>query len=314
MQGEPQDEWEVHSVTVTPELSGERLDVAATALLSQFSRALVQRWIDADELTLNEHPVKAKSKVRVGDLIAVKAKKLTLDHEPEAIPLDIEWEDEELLIVNKPAGLVVHPGAGQASGTLMNGLLHYVPEASQLPRAGIVHRLDKDTSGLLIVAKTAQTQLALIRKLAKRLIKREYRALVVGRPAPHGTVEAAIGRHPTHRTKMAVVDGGRFAVTHFERLHAWEKISLLACRLETGRTHQIRVHMQHIGHPILGDTTYMGRRATKAREAGWIDRQALHARRLTFDHPVTNKKIVVEAAMPDDMSSVIDRLRISESP
>ena len=163
-----EDEWEVHSVTVTPELSGERLDVAAAALLSQFSRALVQRWIDSDELTLNEHPAKAKSKVRVGDLIAVKAKKLRLDHEPEAIPLKIEWEDEELLIVNKPAGLVVHPGAGQVAGTLMNGLLHYLPEASQLPRAGIVHRLDKDTSGLLIVAKTAQTQLALIRKLAKR--------------------------------------------------------------------------------------------------------------------------------------------------
>jgi 23S rRNA pseudouridine1911/1915/1917 synthase len=273
----------------------------------------VQRWIDADELTLNERPVRAKSKVRVGDLIAVKAKKLTLDHEPEAIPLQVEWEDEELLIVNKPAGLVVHPGAGQASGTLMNGLLHYIPEASQLPRAGIVHRLDKDTSGLLIVAKTAQTQLALIRKLARRVIKREYRALVIGRPAPHGTVEAAIGRHPVHRTKMAVVDGGRFAVTHFERLHAWERISLLACRLETGRTHQIRVHMQHLGHPILGDTTYMGRRAVKASETSWIDRQALHARRLTFDHPVTNKKIVVEAAMPDDMSSVIDRLRVSES-
>jgi len=207
----------------------------------------------------------------------------------------------------------VHPGAGQASGTLMNGLLHYIPEASQLPRAGIVHRLDKDTSGLLIVAKTVQTQLALIRKLAKRVIKREYRALVIGRPAPHGTVEATIGRHPVHRTKMAVVDGGRFAVTHFERLHAWERISLLACRLETGRTHQIRVHMQHLGHPILGDTTYMGRRAVKASETSWIDRQALHARRLTFDHPVTNKTIVVEAAMPDDMSSVIDRLRVSES-
>ena len=308
-----ENEWEVHSVTVTPELSGERLDVAATALLSQFSRALVQRWIDADELTLNERPVKAKSKVRVGDLIAVKAKKLTLDHEPEAIPLQVEWEDEELLIVNKPAGLVVHPGAGQASGTLMNGLLHHIPGASQLPRAGIVHRLDKNTSGLLIVAKTAQTQLALIRKLAKRVIKREYRALVIGRPAPHGTVAAAIGRHPVHRTKMAVVDGGRFAVTHFERLHAWERISLLACRLETGRTHQIRVHMQHLGHPILGDTTYMGRRAVKASETSWIDRQALHARRLTFDHPVTNKTIVVEAAMPDDMSSVIDRLRVSES-
>ena len=308
-----ENEWEVHSVTVTPELSGERLDVAATALLSQFSRALVQRWIDADELTLNERPVRAKSKVRVGDLIAVKAKKLTLDHEPEAIPLQVEWEDEELLIVNKPSGLVVHPGAGQASGTLMNGLLHYIPEASQLPRAGIVHRLDKDTSGLLIVAKTAQTQLALIRKLAKRVIKREYRALVIGRPAPHGTVAATIGRHPVHRTKMAVVDGGRFAVTHFERLHAWERISLLACRLETGRTHQIRVQMQHLGHPILGDTTYMGRRAVKASETSWIDRQALHARRLTFDHPVTNKKIVVEAAMPDDMSSVIDRLRVSES-
>ena len=308
-----ENEWEVHSVTVTPELSGERLDVAATALLSQFSRALVQRWIDADELTLNERPVKAKSKVRVGDLIAVKAKKLTLDHEPEAIPLQVEWEDEELLIVNKPAGLVVHPGAGQASGTLMNGLLHYIPEASQLPRAGIVHRLDKDTSGLLIVAKTAQTQLALIRKLAKRVIKREYRALVIGRTAPHGTVAAAIGRHPVHRTRMAVVDGGRFAVTHFERVHAWERISLLACRLETGRTHQIRVHMQHLGHPILGDTTYMGRRALKASETSWIDRQALHARRLTFDHPVTNERIVVEAAMPDDMSSVIDRLRVSES-
>ena len=308
-----ENEWEVHSVTVTPELSGERLDVAATALLSQFSRALVQRWIDADELTLNERPGKAKSKVRVGDLIAVKAKKLTLDHEPEAIPLQVEWEDEELLIVNKPAGLVVHPGAGQASGTLMNGLLHYIPEASQLPRAGIVHRLDKDTSGLLIVAKTAQTQLALIRKLAKRVIKREYRALVIGRPAPHGTVAAAIGRHPVHRTRMAVVDGGRFAVTHFERVHAWERISLLACRLETGRTHQIRVHMQHLGHPILGDTTYMGRRAVKASETSWIDRQALHARRLTFDHPVTNERIVVEAAMPDDMSSVIDRLRVSES-
>ena len=308
-----EDEWEVHSVKVTPELSGERLDVAAASLLSQFSRALVQRWIDSDELTLNEHPAKAKSKVRVGDLIAVKAKKLTLDHEPEAIPLKIEWEDEELLIVNKPAGLVVHPGAGQVAGTLMNGLLHYLPEASQLPRAGIVHRLDKDTSGLLIVAKTAQTQLALIRKLAKRAIKREYRALVVGRPAAHGTVEAPIGRHPVHRTKMAVVDGGRVAVTHFERIHAWERISLLACQRETGRTHQIRVHMQHLGHPILGDATYMGRRATKASESGWIDRQALHARRLTFDHPVTKKKIVIEAAIPDDMKSVIDRLRALES-
>jgi len=212
-------------------------------------------------------------------------------------------EDEHLLVVDKPAGLVVHPGSGNWEGTMLNALLHHVPAVRELPRAGIVHRLDKDTSGLLVVAKTEPAQLALVRQLQARTVKRTYLALARGRVERDGTVEAPIGRHPVHRTRMAVVASGKPAVTHYRVRERFAAHTLLECGLETGRTHQIRVHLASIGHPLEGDPVYAGR-----APAGF-HRQALHALKLAFDHPASGAPMSFESPLPADMSALLASLR-----
>jgi 23S rRNA pseudouridine1911/1915/1917 synthase len=219
--------------------------------------------------------------------------------------LAIVHEDEDLLVVDKPAGLVVHPGNGHREGTLLNALLAHAPQVAALPRAGIVHRLDKDTSGLLVVAKNETAQTALVRSLQARTVKREYLALAHGAVAYGGRVEAPIGRHPTQRTRMAVVPRGKPAVTHYRVLRRFAQATLLECALETGRTHQIRVHLASIGHPLVGDPVY-GRRRSGARNA--FPRQALHAARLGFEHPRTHLATVWESALPPDFAALLESL------
>jgi 23S rRNA pseudouridine1911/1915/1917 synthase len=227
-----------------------------------------------------------------------------LAHRPEDIPLEVVFEDDTLLVVNKPAGLVVHPGSGNWQGTLLNALLRRVPALAGIPRAGIVHRLDKDTSGLLVVAKTLTAQASLVRQLQARSVKREYLAVAHGRIARDGRIEAPIGRHPVKRTKMAVVARGRLAVTHYQVLERYAGASVLRCRLETGRTHQIRVHLSALGHPLVGDPVY-GKRSSSIP----FPRQALHAERLALVHPRTGKGVDWQVEPPVDMRRLIESLR-----
>jgi 23S rRNA pseudouridine1911/1915/1917 synthase len=224
---------------------------------------------------------------------------------PEDIPLEVLFEDESLLVINKPAGMVVHPGSGNWSGTLMNALLHRDPRLAGVPRAGIVHRLDKDTSGLLVVARTLAAQTDLVRQLQARTVKREYLAVAIGTLEGQGCVDAPIGRHPVQRTRMAVVQGGKPAITHYRVLACHAGATLLGCRLETGRTHQIRVHMAFLGHPLLGDPVY-GRTVPGLPD---FPRQALHAARLGLIHPVSGASLFWEAPLPEDMQELLHALQ-----
>jgi len=226
-------------------------------------------------------------------------------HRAQDIPLRIVFEDEALLVIDKPAGLVVHPGNGNPDGTLLNALLHHAPELAGVPRAGIVHRLDKDTSGLLVVARTLASQTDLVRQLQSRSVSRHYLALALGSlPAVAGTIDAPIGRHPVNRTRMAVVPGGKPAVTHYRVLRQFTGCCLVECRLETGRTHQIRVHLAHLGHPLVGDEVYRGRRP-RGPDFG---RQALHAFRLGLDHPVTGRACQWEVPLAQDFAQLLESL------
>jgi 23S rRNA pseudouridine1911/1915/1917 synthase len=223
---------------------------------------------------------------------------------PQAMPLSIVYEDEALAVIDKPAGLVVHPGSGHWDGTLANALLHHSPQLARVPRAGIVHRLDKDTSGLLVVAKTPTAQTDLVRQLQARTVRREYLALVHGPVARDGSIDAPIARHPVKRTSMAVVSSGKPAVTHYEVRERFAHCTLLACRLETGRTHQIRVHLAALHHPLVGDPTYGRRRGVT------FHRQALHAWRLGLVHPLTRKPIVWRSPLPQDLAALLESLRV----
>ena len=295
---------------IPADLSGLRLDQVVARLLPEYSRGRLQQWIEAGQITVGGRTVSVRHKVYSGDRIDVVVTPMPqeADHAPEAMDLTIVHEDEALLVINKPAGLVVHPGAGNWTGTLMNALLHHCPEAVNLPRAGIVHRLDKDTSGLLVVAKTLQAHTALVRDLQARTVKRIYQAVALGRfEQSSGTVEGAIGRHPTQRTRMAMVAGGKPAVTHWRVLRQFAAAAHVECRLETGRTHQIRVHLTHLGHPLLGDPVYGGRRAVSPTLPKF-SRQALHAWRLGLTHPVTGEAMLWEAALPQDMVDLLEGL------
>ncbi len=297
---------------VPAELAGLRLDQALARLLPHFSRSRLQDWVKRACVTVDGARATPKDKVRGGERIELRV-------EPDAgarafaaqeIPLAILHEDEQVLVIDKPAGLVVHPGSGNPDGTLLNALLHHAPSLATVPRAGIVHRLDKDTSGLLVVAKTLEAQTSLVRQLQAHTVRREYLALVAGRPAAQGRVEAPIGRHPVARTKMAVVARGKSAVTHYRVRRAGNSWSLMECRLETGRTHQIRVHMHSIGHPLLGDPVY-GRAKldrTLPEVARSFPRQALHAARLEFIHPVSGELLAFESALPSDLSRLLAAL------
>lgn len=296
-----------HIELVIPQhCAGLRLDQALQRLLPEFSRSRVQNWIRARQVWQNGLPAVAKQKVRGGEKIRVAAQPAAevLAHLPEKIPLNIVYEDSALLIINKPPGLVVHPGSGNWRGTMLNALLEHAPQLAHIPRAGIVHRLDKETSGLLVVAKTLESQTSLVRQLQARTVKREYLALVHGRLKTDGKVEAPIGRHPVKRTKMAVVARGKEAVTHYQMMECFAACTLLRCRLETGRTHQIRVHMQSIGHPLVGDPVYSGKNKKPV-----FPRQALHAFRLSLLHPETQKTMHWQAEVPQDLLQLLNALR-----
>jgi len=281
----------------------ERFDAVAADLFPQYSRAVLQGWIRSGELTLNGARVKASKKLSGGETLSIDATMESLDLTAEPLPLDIVHEDASLLVLNKPAGLVVHPGAGNPSGTLLNGLLYHDSSLSSLPRAGIVHRLDKDTTGLMVVARTSESYYRLVSMLSERQVTREYEAVVHGSAPESGIVDEPIGRHRSQRTRMAVTFRGKEAITHFRILARIGHCSHLGLRLETGRTHQIRVHLQHIGFPLVGDPVY-GRK-------GGLDfhRQALHARRLSFRHPIHDKEMSFDQPLPEDMALLLDELR-----
>ena len=305
------------SLRVELDLAGGRLDRVLAQLLPEFSRGRLQQWIEAGQVLVDERPCRVRDKVWGGESIRIEAELAVVDeHRPQAIALDLVYEDEHLLVIDKPAGLVVHPAAGNPDGTLQNALLHHAPELAALPRAGIVHRLDKDTTGLMVVARTLQAHCALVEQLQRRIVHREYRALVLGTLVAGGRVEAPIGRHPTQRVKMAVVGHGREAVTHYRVLESYSGHTLLAVELETGRTHQIRVHMAHIHHSLVGDTTYGGRprppRGCHPELAAALQsfpRQALHAIRLGLIHPATGSEMLWEAPMAPDLEALLELFR-----
>lgn len=302
---------------IPPGMAGRRLDQAVASLFPDYSRSRLQSWIKAGRVTLNGQPARQRDKVSAGDRVELRAlREKQVECRPQDIPLHIVFEDEHLMVIDKPAGLVVHPAAGNPDGTLQNGLLFYDASLAELPRAGIVHRLDKDTTGLMVVAKTQLAYQRLVAALAAREVKREYRALVTGHLNVGATIDEPIGRHPTQRTRMAVNPLGKRAVTHYRVLERFRAHTLLKVVLETGRTHQIRVHMAHIRHPIFGDPAYGGRlqlppRANETLKALMRDfgRQALHARRLGLVHPVSGHAMQWEAPLPLDMTELLEALR-----
>ena len=292
----------IREFTIPVELASCRFDQALSQLLPEYSRSLMQEWIKAGKVHLNGQVEKPKCKVSEGDKLSVfaelSAKVVDL---PEEIPLYIVFEDDEILVINKPMGLVVHPGAGNSQGTLMNAVLHHCPAVKNLPRAGIVHRLDKDTSGLMVVAKTHEARGALIEQLQAHEVSRVYIAFVHGYMVGGFTVNAPIGRHSRARTKMAVVNEeyGKPAVTHVRVLARSKAASMLEVELETGRTHQIRVHLSYKGYPLLGDVTYGGKKQFAAGEI--IEHQALHAKSLSFAHPKTGHWVQFESELPESL-------------
>lgn len=302
---------------VPAEQGGARADLALAALWPEFSRSRIQGWIRAGHVTIDGRVLRPRDPVAPGAKVVLETTLAPVGNDQaEAIPLQVVYEDDALVVVDKPAGLVVHPGAGNRAGTLVNALLHHAPDLVNLPRAGIVHRLDKDTSGLLVVARTVGAHTRLVEAMQQRGIEREYRAVVNGIPTAGGTVDAPISRHATDRTRMAVRDGGRDAVTHFRVLEKFRAHALLAVQLETGRTHQIRVHLAHRRYPIVGDPVY-GRRLLLPRAPsaqlvatlGAFRRQALHAFRLALTHPVTGDALAFTAEPPADFQTLVDALR-----
>ncbi len=310
-------EFQTHVLELPPSAAGLRLDQALAAALPQYSRARLQRWIRQGAVRLAGKAVRARDRVEGGEQIVLEAQ-FEADHSvaPEALPLDVVHQDRDLLVLNKPAGLVVHPGAGNRAHTLQNALLAHDPALAQVPRAGLVHRLDKQTSGLLIVARTPEAHTRLVAQLAAREIGREYLALVAGQPTGGARIDQPIGRHRSVRTRMAVRGDGREAVTNFRIEERFRAHTLLRVRLETGRTHQIRVHLAHVGLPLVGDPVYGGRRRLLAGGSAQLNRllqafqrQALHAQRLTFSHPRSGRELVFEAPLPADFQGLLAALR-----
>jgi 23S rRNA pseudouridine1911/1915/1917 synthase len=303
------------TILVPHRCAGLRLDQALSTLLPEYSRSRLQQWIRDGLVSLEGAAAAPKAKVWGGETVVVspQASAADLAFQPEDIPLTIVHEDESLLVIDKPAGLVVHPGSGNWSGTLLNALLRHAPELAELPRAGIVHRLDKETSGLLVVARTLIAHTDLVRQLQARSVGREYDAFVMGALVKPGRIDAPVGRHPVERTRMAVVASGKPAVTHFEPIEGGADWTWLRCKLETGRTHQIRVHLTSIGHPLIGDPVYRGKRAPAGlpEAARTFRRQALHATRLSLRHPVEGIPMSWDAAMPSDMLALLAALRPS---
>ncbi|MGL0956601.1 23S rRNA pseudouridine(1911/1915/1917) synthase RluD [Vibrio vulnificus] len=304
--------------TVKDSQLGQRLDQAIAELFADFSRSRLKEWLLDGKVTVDGNVVtKPRTKVMGGEVITVLAElEDEVRWEAQDIPLDIVYEDYDILVMNKPRDFVVHPGAGTPDGTVLNALLFHCPEVAEVPRAGIVHRLDKDTTGLMVVAKTVPAQTRLVRALQKRHITREYEAIAIGRMTAGGKVDKPIGRHATKRTLMAVSPMGKPAVTHFRVAEHFREHTRIRLRLETGRTHQIRVHMSYLQHPLLGDAAYGGRARIPAGASEDVtamirnfDRQALHAVMLRFEHPITGEEMEFHAPVPDDMVELTETLR-----
>ena len=304
---------DARSETVPNELAGKRIDQVLAILLPDYSRSRLQQWIRDGFVTIDGQSCTVKSKVWGGEKISVTIlpDASELAFRPEAIPLAIAHEDSSIVVVDKPAGLVVHPGNGNWSGTMLNALLEYLPGNASLPRAGIVHRLDKDTSGLLVVAKTLRAHTDLVRQMQKRSVGREYAAIAYGVMAVNGSVDAPIGRHPRDRKRMAVVERGKSATTHYSIVEHGAGWTRLKCRLETGRTHQIRVHLASIGHALIGDPVYKSGQisATIPVEAKAFPRQALHAKHLQLTHPDSGDLISWDSPLPQDLIGLLERLK-----
>lgn len=303
-------------ITVPNELDGKRLDQALAMLCPEHSRSRIQSWIKSGSVCVNNLHCRQRDEVNFGDVIIIDAEINNIEkHEPEAIDLDIIYEDDSIIIVNKPAGLVVHPGAGNPNHTLVNALLSFDKNLDAIPRAGIVHRLDKDTTGVMVVARTLESHTFLVNKLQERNIKREYQTVVCGQLVSGGSIETKMGRHPVNRIKMAVTKSGKVATTHYRIIKKFQHYTHLHVQLETGRTHQIRVHMSHLKHPIIGDPVYGNNKSIrKGVDPSLADiikkfkRQALHAFSLELPHPSTGEKMKFTAELPDDMNSLINDL------
>ena len=305
------------NATIPDTLAGRRFDQALAELFPDFSRSRLTAWIKSGDVLLDGASVAPRQIVLGGEQVALTVRmEREIGAEPEAIDLDIVHEDADVIVVVKPAGLVVHPGAGNRAGTLQNALLHHDPGLAQVPRGGIVHRLDKDTSGLLVVARSMRAHTSLVEQLSARDVHRQYLAIVYGTMVSGGRVDAPIGRHPRDRLKQAVREDGREALTHYRVRERFRAMTLVECRLETGRTHQIRVHMAHVKHPLVGDAQYGGL-LRQPKGAGpdlaaalrGFKRQALHAERLEFLHPGTGKTAAFEAPLPADMQALLAALR-----
>ena len=306
---------------IPPEYAGQRLDQALAQLLPDYSRARLQQWLKAGHIQVDGQLRRARDRVLGGERVSGQwSEPATLSHRGQAIPLDICYEDAELLIINKPAGLVVHPAAGNPDGTLLNALLHHAPELAALPRAGLVHRLDKDTTGLLVVARTLRAHSALVEQLQQRTLGREYQAVVNGRLVAGGCIDAPLGRHPVDRKRMAVVSSGKTAITHYRVQTRFRAHTQVHIQLQTGRTHQIRVHFSHRRHPIVGDPLYGGRPRVPAQASAEciealrsFPRQALHAARLSLIHPASGEPLSCSAELPDDMVNLLSVLHTDQA-
>jgi len=308
-------------IIIPDRLIGSRLDAAISEMLPEISRNKITSWIKSGKILIDSNPFKPKEKVLGGEVIEMIASpEENTNWIAEDIKLDIVFEDDEIIILNKPSGLVTHPGAGNTHGTLANGILFARPDLNQLDRAGIVHRLDKDTSGLMVVAKTENAKLSLIKQLESHSVSREYTAIVYGSMVTGGMVDEPIGRDSVNRQKQAVTQSGKPAITHFRVIEKFKNFTLIKAILETGRTHQIRVHMSHIGHPLLGDFTYGGKvkfpKGAKDELKVAIKefpRQALHAKKLSIIHPTNNKELSWRSKLPEDLDLMINNLREYDS-
>ena len=296
---------------------GQRIDQVAATIWSDFSREKLKQWLKEGHLLVNGNSVKPKYKCEGFELLTLEVELEAQTRSlPEDISLDIVYEDDDIIVVNKPVGMVVHPGAGNSSGTLVNALLHHYPKSAELTRAGLVHRIDKDTSGLLVVAKNLEAQFSLSKQLAKKTVYRVYDLIVYGNVIAGGTVDEPIKRHPVDRVKMAVLPGGKDAVTHYNVKERFQHFTRIQARLETGRTHQIRVHFSYIGFGLVGDPVYMPRVRVPAGATELLDetlrsfrRQALHAAELGLKHPRTGEEMLFKAPWPADLATLVDVLR-----
>lgn len=304
------------TITVPENFAGIRLDIALATIIPEFSRSRLTNWLKTGFILVDNKLLKAKDKLYGGETIIINPPQNEIENSftAEDIPLDVVYEDDQILVINKTAGLIVHPGNGNLHGTLLNGLLHNFPHLEQIPRAGIVHRLDKDTTGLMVVAKTLIAQNSLVKQLQKHEVSRIYRLIVAGHPPKEGVINKNVGRDPNNRIKMAAMRfGGKEAITRYRVLEYFDDFSYIECKLETGRTHQIRVHLNHLGYPLIGDATYGSKKINYHPEIvaaiKALNRQALHALKLELVHPTTKKIMKFKSKLPDDMKNLLEVLK-----